>query len=208
LKRIIGVAVAILVLSVNVQAAVITGDGLNTISLSGQFESGDSARFNDALGSLDQKYVRKNGWELWINSTGGDASECITIVYLIDRFNDRNGAFLTTYLAGRAYSAGAILFLMGDDRVMTSLADIMLHEAAYYNKETGKRMTKAEGIAAGIPEHFWNMLERKNAWLLSLIKKKTNLPVAYFFEEMFMNAETALKYGVATRILQLEGGRI
>jgi ATP-dependent protease ClpP protease subunit len=63
--------------------------------------------------------------EIRIHSTGGYVSEGSQFYNLIkNKFNKRT----TTILDSRGYSMGAIIFCMGDKRIVTPRSDIMFHD--------------------------------------------------------------------------------
>jgi ATP-dependent protease ClpP protease subunit len=205
MRSIIKVAVATLatltILCSAVESAVIETDGRYNIVIAGQVIDGDSARLMKALGQISTV----DDIHLTINSVGGSGSEMWTMIHMLERYtSDRK---LHTYGYGNLYSAGACLFLMGDTRTLSSTASIMLHFGAYYDSETNQRITRDSERGKTIPKELWDRQERVNAMVWELVKSKTTLPKSFMEKSIFLSSEQALKYGVCTKINDLEGGK-
>lgn len=199
MRTIMKMAVVILATASLASAALITTDKDSDIVIAGPIESGDSARLLVALSET----IEADVVHLTINSRGGSGSELWTMLHLLE--NKLEGRTLHTYGYGIMYSAGAILFLAGDVREMSSEATIMLHFGTY-NNEQGPILRNSEKGKA-IPQGLWDRLDRNNEIMWNMIKAKTTLPKSYLLKERFLSAEEALKFGVATKIKNLGGGK-
>jgi len=87
-----------------------------------EFGKGLHSIYNELWNASDNDIL-----ELRINSNGGMINEGGQFYSIIkNKFNGRT----TTILDNKGYSMGALLFLMGDKRVITERADFMLHTYA------------------------------------------------------------------------------
>ena len=201
LKRVIMAAVAattIFVMGATVDAAIVAGDSRNTVVLTGDIQYGDAAQMNKELGNLDRIHTGQYGLHLYINSTGGMGAEIMTIIGVIDRFQKGIGGLVYTYNYGFAFSAGALLFLRGDIRIMHETATVMFHDA-YFMGQNGLKVPKND---PAVPAWAWKRLEYMNKWSRAYIKKRCKLSDSLIDAEKFMQADEAVKYNVCTKIIK------
>lgn len=201
LRSIIKMAVVILATVSIASAALITSDNKDNIVISGEIEYGDSAQLLVALSETEGK----GPLHLTINSHGGSAGELWTMLNLIDR--KLGNRPLHTYGYGNLYSAGAVLFLAGDVRTLSSTATVMLHFGRFQDTNTGNVIERNSERGRQVPDVLWDRLENNNEMFWNMVKAKTTLPRSYLEESRFLSAKEALKYGVCTQIKNLEGGR-
>jgi ATP-dependent protease ClpP protease subunit len=64
---------------------------------------------------------------VWINSPGGDVSLLVELMNILKNFNN-----LVTIGTGQIASAGAMLWCIGDVRVLMDYTDFMIHRESYY----------------------------------------------------------------------------
>ena len=69
-----------------------------------------------------------------ITSGGGSLYGCQLMLEAINRLK-ASGVKVTTEVVGVAYSAAAILFLSGDERIMHVDSELMFHEGGIYDKD-------------------------------------------------------------------------
>ena len=67
-----------------------------------------------------------------ISSNGGEATALFAIISTLNELKELWGCTITTVVKGFAYSAGAVLFLYGDKKEMSTVDEIMLHQCLYY----------------------------------------------------------------------------
>lgn len=67
-----------------------------------------------------------------ISSNGGEATALFAIISTLNELKELWGCTITTVVKGFAYSAGAVLFLYGDEKEMTETDEIMLHQCLYF----------------------------------------------------------------------------
>lgn len=132
---------------------------------------------------------------LKINSFGGSICALLPIIDWIERSSKP----VITEVVGMAYSCGAMLLLSGTPgyRYANKYSDILLHEVAWdmgYGKASQQR-------------HNAEYLGRLNKLLRDIIKRKTKMTdkdIARYMDsntDIFIDAKTALKYGVIDKIL-------
>lgn len=71
-------------------------------------------------------YGKDINYRLLIHTNGGNAHSTIAIMNRIEELK-RRGCTFTTEVYGKAFSAGAYLFLMGDERIVHENASLMFH---------------------------------------------------------------------------------
>jgi len=140
-------------------------------------------------------------YEIIIHSLGGNAITCIAVMNRILELK-REGVTFTTRTYGAAMSAGAYIFLMGDERIMYEASTLMFHtmqsqanEYQWANEEPGVR----------------NMIVRYDNFVRNRFKEITGMSdrsCKYWLDggdEQYMSAETAYNVGIATEYI-LAGG--
>jgi len=138
-----------------------------------------------------------------ITSGGGSVYGVQLMMDQIDRLKAR-GLKVTTEVYGVAYSAAAILFLMGDERIVHSDAEIMFHEGGIYDNR-GNDIT--ESVIAQDPKVGYR-LNQSNAIMYDLLRRVTGLQVNKLKElcngrqGWWLFAKDALVVNVATRLVQ------
>lgn len=76
---------------------------------------------------LMDKFANKEDIEIWINTNGGEATACFTIVDMIEQMKDK-GYNVITINIGKAYSAGLAIALCGSTRKAFRRARYMMHD--------------------------------------------------------------------------------
>jgi ATP-dependent protease ClpP protease subunit len=84
----------------------------------------DSTRELIALQQASEQY---DTVVVWINSPGGDVSLLVEMMNILKGFNN-----IITIGTGQIASAGAMLWSIGDVRVLMDYTDIMIHRESYY----------------------------------------------------------------------------
>jgi ATP-dependent protease ClpP protease subunit len=153
-------------------------------------------------------YVSNAHINLYIHSDGGDAYSTIGIVNRILDLKDR-GCTFTTIVHAKAFSAGAYLFLMGDERVVYGGSSLMFHtmmqQVTKEQREGIRDFDRGNAVVIG-------MLERMDEYICDRFRKvvgdrMSEKAIQYFLygtdEEdingQYMSAETAYNVGVATQ---------
>lgn len=136
-----------------------------------------------------------------IDTYGGSVYGCLNMIEIMQK------ATLPIYTinTGKAMSAGAILFAMGEKRYMSKNATLMIHEASNFT------FGKVEELKADVYE-----TERLNKLIFKLITENCNKNENYFLDiihkkshaEWYMDAKEAKKHNLCTNIgipqLQIE----
>ena len=127
--------------------------------------------------------------DVYINSYGGDVSEGIAIYAALCR----HPAKIVTHCDGFACSAASIIFMAGDERYISSLGQLMIHEA--WNSGIGtaadfrKMADTLEQISQGAAEAYKSRVNISDDALAEMLAQET-----------WFNAEQALAMGFATAI--------
>lgn len=136
---------------------------------------------------------------LYINSPGGSVTDGLA-VYDIIRLLD---APVKTICIGTCASMGAILFLAGKEREIMEHGRIMVHDPAFGGNHNmgGKKPHEIQ------PE--LDDLNRCRESLAQIISERTGKPLEKIYEvtanDTYFNAEEAVKFGLATRIIKKGG---
>lgn len=131
--------------------------------------------------------------ELRINSGGGLVNEGMQFYTIIkNKFNGRT----TTVLDASGYSMGALLFCMGDKRVITSNSDLMFHDySGGMSGKGGELKSRMEHKDSHI-RNFFKSIILKNNFLTKKEYKDMLIGKDYWF-----NAKQLCKRGIATHVL-------
>lgn len=110
-----------------------------------------------------------------ISSNGGEATALFAIISTLNELKEMWGCTVTTVVKGFAYSAGAVLFLYGDEKEMTDMDEIMLHQCLYFaqgslkdhedelkrSKKLQKRIDKVITTKSNLSQYQLNKLYKK-----------------------------------------------
>lgn len=110
-----------------------------------------------------------------ISSNGGEATALFAIISTLNELKELWGCTITTVVKGFAYSAGAVLFLYGDEKEMTETDEIMLHQCLYFaqgslkdhedelkrSKKLQKRIDKVITTKSNLSQYQLNKLYKK-----------------------------------------------
>lgn len=110
-----------------------------------------------------------------ISSNGGEATALFAIISTLNELKEMWGCTVTTVVKGFAYSAGAVLFLYGDEKEMTDMDEIMLHQCLYFaqgslkdhedelkrSKKLQKRIDKVITTKSNLTQNQLNKLYKK-----------------------------------------------
>lgn len=155
-------------------------------------------------------------YHIVISSFGGSAADCISIVERI-KYLQSQGCHITTEVYGWAMSAGAIIFLAGDDRIVSKDSMLMLHAARVMDNygasirsiekedEFMKPFTPPNAVPSEVNPDWGlhHMLRMYDTIFAGLLKEKTNMSDRdinnwLFFEDAnFLTGAEALELGIA-----------
>jgi ATP-dependent Clp protease protease subunit len=135
------------------------------------------------LDSIDNK----KPINIYINTPGGDILDSLAIYDVATRLKSP----IRTTCVGKAASMGAVLMLMGEERVGLAHSRIMIHEAAGYLQGKTKDVAVQFGLQTELQEEVYD-----------IIKSKTNITDMNIFKvDTWYNAPKALEIGFLTKIL-------
>ena len=142
------------------------------------------------VNKLQQLSTQGGTLELHISSYGGNVDELLEYYHTINSYFGEN---VITYLS-MGYSAGAIAFLFGTERVIYEHSDWMIH--SYSGGAVGKRDDMLKQLAhmdARIQKFFGHMLEPYFT--------KKELKRISRGDDFWLNSEEMLERGIATHII-------
>ena len=134
---------------------------------------------------------------LYINSPGGEVTSGLAVYDYMTLMK----APIRTVSIGTAASMGALLFLAGDKRQMLPHTRIMIHDPSYSNADmSGKKPHEIQ--------HELDKLNETRQIIAQIISEKTGKTLEEVYEvtanDTSYNAEEALKFGLATEIIDSE----
>ena len=134
---------------------------------------------------------------LYINSPGGEVTSGLAVYDYMTLMK----ASIRTVSIGTAASMGALLFLAGDKRQMLPHTRIMIHDPSYSNADmSGKKPHEIQ--------HELDKLNETRQIIAQIISEKTGKTLEEVYEvtanDTYYNAEEALKFGLATEIIDSE----
>lgn len=143
----------------------------------------------DALGAVDTINVR-------INSYGGEVAEGLAIYNALRRHN----AHVVTYCDGMACSIASVIFMAGDQRVMSESSLLMIHNAWSWATGNAAELRKQADDLDTINQ------ASKTAYLSRVCIDDEELS-RMMDAETFISADDALVMGFATRVEDYESER-
>jgi len=172
--------------------------------------NGDIEQLSDGSiiisGEVDQDTYRdflrytldgRKHYTIRIMSNGGCAYNTIAIMTHMQRMQAK-GVKFTTISLGNAFSAGAYIFMMGDERILGSGANLMWHTITGVAKESGRT----------IPADRIKLISDMDHWVVGMFEKrfpnisKEWIQRAFWDENLtWMNAKEALLMGIATAVI-------
>lgn len=128
---------------------------------------------------------------VFINSYGGHLSEGLAIYNALRRHK----ATVKTYCDGYACSAASLVFMAGDERVMSNASILMIHNASCIVAGTAKDLRKVaddnETLSKTAANAYLNHINIDAETLEEMMDKET-----------YIKPEDALEMGFATKIVQ------
>ena len=123
-----------------------------------------------------------------IDSYGGTIYGCLDMIALVEKAT----LPVHTVITGKAMSAGAILFAMGQKRYMAENATLMLHPASSWT------CGKVEEVKADAKE-----LERLNILIFKIVAERCGQPEDYYSKrhaEWYLTSKEAKRHKLCTHI--------
>jgi ATP-dependent protease ClpP protease subunit len=151
-------------------------------------EEGDEVEIRALFDGQEKEY------HIIINSPGGSGSVCNSILNHIQELKD-SGAKITTEVSGQAFSAGALIWAMGDTRIVHKYDMLMFHAAALYDPNGNripKEQIKDEGIIL--------LIDTLNAKAVSVLEPLIGRKKAeeMLIGETWLTGKQAFEMGLAT----------
>lgn len=158
-----------------------------------------------SLKSFLHRTTEVKDYHIIIHSPGGVAVNCVAMMNRIADLQ-RQGAVITTEVLGMGLSGGALLFIMGDNRIIHDGAVLMFHSAGFV--WSGERMNAKKLYKTGNPDmmpsgDFLSMLDdrfAKRMKELGLTDKEVE-DWLYHEDANFMNAAEALELNLANGLI-------
>ena len=182
--------------------------GIQTVSIEDELlsnreifltEQVDAATSNELLKQL--MYLERQDCQkeitIYINSPGGEVISGLAVYDYISIMK----APVKTVCTGTAASMGAILFLVGKERLMLPHTRLMIHDPSYSHNDIGGRK----------PHEIQRELDKLNETreaLARIISEKTGKSLEEIYEvtasDSFYSAKEAIEFGLATGIMKGE----
>ncbi len=130
---------------------------------------------------------------VFINSYGGHLSEGLAIYNSLRR----HGAEIVTYCDGYACSAASLVFMAGDERIMSNASVLLVHSASSIALGTAKDLRKEADDLETVSKAAMNAY-------LNHVSITAEEMETLMDEDRYMKADEALEKGFATKISQEE----
>ncbi len=154
----------------------------------GDFEE-DTSMTHDMIHRLQKESGPNNILEIHISSHGGSVDELIEYFDLIKSMYSNVSSYLT-----KGYSAGAIAFLCGNQRIVYEASTWMIH--SYSAGVYGKRDDMLKQI-----EHSDRRVQKFNDKVLKPFFSKKELKLMAQGQDFWLDANELLQRGIATHII-------
>ena len=133
--------------------------------------------------------------EIYINTDGGSVYDCLTLISYLEYLKDKGYTIITINI-GRAFSAGFILSIIGDERVSFRYSRYMFHEVS------GEVFGKHQAMKSDLDE--FSAISNIG---IDIILKYTNIPLETLNdiiskkEDRYFSPEEMLKFNAIDRIV-------
>lgn len=153
-----------------------------------ELKKGLHSVFNELKEAKGHDYL-----ELIINSGGGFVHEGMQFFNIIqEKFFNRT----TTYLDNRGYSMGALLFCMGNKRVIYPYSDLMFHTYSHGSHGKGGEVkTHVEHTSKKLERFFYDIIVKKGFLSEEEFKKMI------IGQDYWMDAKELCKREIATHVI-------
>jgi len=139
----------------------------------------------------------KRHYTIRLMTNGGCAYNTIAIMSRMEQLQ-KQGVKFTTIVMGNAFSAGAYIFMMGDERIMGPGANLMWHTMTGAVEATGRE----------VPKDRVKLISDMDHWVVGMFEKRFPYITKVWIKEAFwytnytwMNAIEARLMGIATKVL-------
>lgn len=127
--------------------------------------------------------------DVFINSNGGDVSEGLAVYNALKR----HSAKVTTFCDGFACSAASVIFMAGDERIMSTASLLMIHNAWSYGRGNASEMRKLaddlDKITSASINAYMTVTDKSREHIMQLMDNET-----------WLDAEDCIELGFATSI--------
>ncbi len=134
---------------------------------------------------------------VFINSYGGHVSEGLAIYNALRR----HGAKIVTYCDGFACSAASLVFMAGEERIMSNASVLLMHNASGLAWGTAEAIRKEAEDLEALSEASMNAY-------LNHVNITADEMKALMAEDRFMKSDEALEKGFATKVSQEEEAKV
>jgi len=140
-----------------------------------------------------EQYDQIDNIDVFINSNGGSVSEGLAIYNILQR----HPAKVTTYCDGFACSAASVVFMAGDERIMSNASLLMIHNAWMYVEGNAEELRKLADDLEKITE------ASVNAYMNHVNISRDELK-EMMGNETWIDSDDALEKGFCTSVVQEE----
>lgn len=136
--------------------------------------------------------------EIVINTWGGMASQLLTMVYAVENAKER-GIKIITHATGDCMSAGAVLFMLGDERIAHENTLFMFHKTrvldAFKNIIPRKDLQPHQILAM-------DLIDNVQRRILAEFLNKEKIELLMQDDDLYMSGIDAYKMGLVTKLLK------
>ena len=207
-KSLISLALAALILlaPMNTGFADIKNLGRDNIRITGPITEESFEQFLEATA-----FEANRDYRIFIHTNGGDAYSTIAIMNRIDELKAR-GCTFQMEVYGKAFSAGAYIFMMGDKRIVHEGSHLMFHtmmqQAPKAAVANGRKMSRNAAVRFSMIEQMDNYIEKRFRKIVG--DRMSESAIQYWLrgtkeedtKAQWMSARTAYNVGIATDIVE------
>jgi len=165
--------------------------------------------FGEVNESISREIIQElveHNWEttthmhIFICTEGGNLHDCFAIIDFIENIKVQFGIHICSFGLGEVVSAGFLLFLLGDTRVMFPNCRMFVHEHITINQETqtyGQRLKADKGEEKNVYQLYVNYITRRLG--ITMRKSKTLLRKCDWLSE-----KDIVSYNIVPRIKENE----
>jgi len=159
----------------------------------------DADQIKMFLDYLDGHSIKKAVIE--IHSPGGSLFDATRILGIIKDWQARGG-YVVTKVNGMAFSAGFLIFTVGDERIVEEYAALMWHEIQSGGFGFSVQSISDKENEAAVLRGLQNHLHRYLATRCKLTKTEIDNKVSGRKQEWWMSGAEALSFGFATKLVK------
>jgi len=161
------------------------------LSVNVDFDEESAAKFCQEAEEIAKHGDKSQAIWIYIDSNGGAVDSLYKMLAFV-KFLKKKGFKINTYCTDKAYSCGAVLFSVGEKRVMKPTATVMIHEVSFGVRERLSEVIKTVEEVKQLNDDLFNIMSRNFK-----INKRKLLKIVGS-QDRYFHVEECLKLGIAT----------